>query len=151
MDRDHYDPGVIIVDFDGCISICNWRESTLPANSRNKTYDQFHDLLYMDPPNIWMIDMMYRMKNFGYKVIILTGRPEAQRDISHLWLDKYGVLYDWMEMRGNNDFRSSETYKMTYIKKYYKDEIKMIFDDLPRVIDHLKSDGYPTFLVRAKV
>ena len=133
------------------VSICNWRESTLPANSDRKTYNDFHYLSVYDPANTWILDMMRLMKIDGVKVNVLTGRMEEKRKKSEEWLKRYHVSYDWMQMRGNDDYRSSETVKAEYISLYYMEEIRMIFDDNPKVINSLKDLGYPTFQVRTKV
>ena len=95
--------------------------------------------------------MMASMFASGIKIIILTGRMEANRNISSDWLRINNVKYDWLEMRKDDDFRPSEIFKAEYVEKFYKEEVLMIFDDLSRVIDHFKSLGYPTFKVEAKV
>lgn len=150
-DRDPYEKGVVFVDFDGCISICNWRESTLPINSRNKNYDNFHRLLKFDPPNKWMIAMMAQMMDDGTKVVILTGRMESIRKESVIWLLDHEVNYSWMEMRKNDDFRPSEICKAEVVEKYYKEEVRMIFDDRNKIIDHFAELGYPTFKIVARI
>ncbi len=149
--RPPYEKGVVFVDFDGCLSICNWRNSLLPAYGPNEGYDAFHELLSYDPRNPWVTHMMAEMHKAGVKVVILTGRMENTRKESEAWLKKYAVKWDWMQMRLNGDYQPSEMFKAKYIKTYYKEEVKMIFDDRPKIINHLKGLGYPTFLVKSKV
>jgi hypothetical protein len=151
LERKPYKNGVVIFDFDGCISICNWRQATLPANSDRKNYDDFHELSIYDPPNEWIVNIMCRMKILGVKVVILTGRMDANLRKSTDWLNDHGVPYDWIQMRADNDYRPSALFKAEYIAKFYKEEIKMIFDDNSKVIEHLSSLGYPTFKVKAEV
>lgn len=146
-----YEKGVVFIDFDGCISICNWREALLPGNSNNKNYDAFHSMIPFDPPNQWMIGMMKEFFNDGVKVIILTGRMENNRNASEIWLAVNCVSYSWMEMRKNNDFRSSEIFKAECVQQYYMAEVRMIFDDRKKIIEHFKTLGYPTFRVKARI
>jgi hypothetical protein len=158
LTRPPYPDGVAFIDFDGCISICNWRNELLPDRAdmkgqgrTRKTFDDFHAASPYDPPNQWMIRMMEAMYQDGVKVIILTGRMEQNREQSEEWLAKHGVQYDRIHMRANNDYRSSEVFKAEYIAKYYKEEVRMIFDDREKIINHLKALGYPTFKVEATV
>jgi hypothetical protein len=139
---------VLVFDFDGCISKCSWRESLLPANGLVNGYDLFHELLILDPPNMEIITMMKLSKMEGYKVIILTGRKEENRHDSVRWLNRYSVCYDAMYMRPNNDHRPSQIYKSEVLSTFDKNDIKMIFDDMEKNINHFKELGYPTCLVK---
>ena len=143
--------GFVFFDFDGCISICNWREQLLPGNKLFKNYDEFHAMLSYDPPNNWIIDMMGKMVQDGYEVIILTGRMENTRKESLSWLHEHGVRYHQMIMRPNEDLRGSEVFKAEVISRFKKEDVKMIFDDRPKIIDHLTSLGYPTFKVKVRL
>lgn len=140
--------GVMFFDFDGCISSCGWRESLLPQNKITKGYDKFHELLGLDPPNTWIIRLMNTAKVSGYKIVILTGRMEYCREASVKWLNDNFVLYDYMVMRSNDDFRHSEDYKSSILELYRKEDVKMVFDDMEKNINRFKELGYPTCLVK---
>lgn len=146
-----YRDGVAFFDFDGCISICNWRENLLPSHGWPNGYEDFHEMLKFDPPNEWIIQMMHDMMKDGIRVIILTGRVESTRRSSEKWLVKFGVKYHWMEMRKDGDKRPSEIIKAAYIERFHKECIKMIFDDRQKIIDHLRELGYPVCKVEARV
>lgn len=150
--RSPYDPGVVLVDFDGCLSICSWRETWIPkVDCLTETYEQFEKLLMYDPPNLWLISLINAMYRDGYKIVILTGRMERVRKQSVAWLKLHGVLYHYMKMRANDDLRHSEVYKLEYAAEYYKQEIKMVFDDTDRVIKTFRENYYPTHKVVARV
>ena len=142
--RKPYKNGVIIVDFDDCISIADWRDQLLPD------YDAYHALSVFDQPNHWMIDTMNSMYDAGVIVVILTARPQKHLVISGDWLRSNGVKYAWMHMRNDEDFRPSPVYKLEHVQTYYKEEIRMIFDDRIDVIDRFDQMGYPTFRVEAR-
>lgn len=145
-----YSDGVAFFDFDGCISICSWRESLLPSHGW-KGYDDFHAMLRYDPPNDWIINMMCDMVKDNIKVVILTGRVESTRRDSEKWLTKFGVSYHWMEMRKDGDSRPSEIVKAEYVAKFDPSCVKMIFDDRQKIIDHFRELGYPVCKVEARV
>ncbi len=141
--------GFLFFDFDGCISKCYWRESLLPKNGLVSGYEYFHELLVLDPPNGEILSLMDDAHMNGYGVIVLTGRPEAQRTASQKWLNNHHAMYDKLIMRADDDKRPSQIYKADVLSLYSKDSIKMIFDDMEKNINHFKELGYPTCLVKA--
>jgi hypothetical protein len=153
IERQPYYPGVIFVDFDGCLSICNWRDAWLPKSVPKLTenYQDFHSLLSLDPPNYELINLVNESYDNGYKVIILTGRTESNRLKSENWLSKYNVKYNWLHMRKDGDYTPSEVYKLKYIQNFYREEVRMIFDDRQKIVDCFKENEYPVFKVVVRI
>ena len=85
----------------------------------------------------------------GKKIIICTGREEFYREVTHNWLEKYGVSYDLMLMRRTKDYRSDDI-----VKKEMLDEMRaigynptLVFDDRDRVVKMWRENGLRCFQV----
>ncbi len=140
----------VIIDIDNTLCISNER-FTLATKSNGKIdWDIAHnpELIEKDKPNYPMIDLAKKYKKDGYKVIILTGRPDSIEDITKKWLQKYEIEYDVLYMRSWEDnFLKGPIYK----KKIYETEIKenvfCAYDDEEEIIQMWNSLGITAFKV----
>lgn len=133
---------VFVFDLEGTLTISKWRNHWAEL----KQWEKFECLMLHDPENKMICDIARSAYDAGM-VVILTGKMERGITDARKWLNRYGIRHDWIHMRPNNDFRPSKIYKAEYLETYEKSRITMVFDDRKDIIDHLKSLGYPTYLV----
>ena len=128
---------VVIFDIDG----------TIANMGRRGPFDW--DQVYKDDVNPIVVEQIGFHKSKGRKVIIVTGRDAACRDMTEEWLEIHGIEYDEIFTRPLNDYR-----KDTFIKKeIYQNEIVgkynllCVYDDRLQVLDMWYEQDIFTFNV----
>jgi phosphoglycolate phosphatase-like HAD superfamily hydrolase len=87
--------------------------------------------------------------DLDYKIILLSSRPESNRELTQEWLIKMGIPYDELIMKGNNTTYKLggekqdtwKTEKINKLKKKYK--IMFIFEDDYSNIAEMQKAGLP--------
>jgi len=117
-------PDSIIFDIDG----------TLALLGRRGHFD-WHKV-DVDKPNDIVIEQVKFHKSLGRKIIITSGRDEICRDLTSEWLKFYGVDFDELYMRPNNDFRKDDIVKKEIYDNFIKDRFNVlcVFDDRLKVV-----------------
>ena len=92
-------PNAIIVDLDGTV-----------ANNNNRHPYHFKRCIE-DNPNTEVIDIVRKEHARGTKVVILTGRPKSNQELSCQWLTNHGVPFDECYFKPDGDFRKGWKYK----------------------------------------
>lgn len=103
----------IIVDLDGTLSDCNHRLHFVSGSK--KDWKSFFNLSYEDPviePAKELIDML----KTKYMIIILTARPESNREMTTKWLSDNNIDYDALFMRPNSNFKKSPVVKKELVE-----------------------------------
>lgn len=62
-------------------------------------FDIDDTLIYVNgQPNIPIIQLLFKMKRLGYKIVIITARPGESRSINYTvkQLQDYGIYYDYL-------------------------------------------------------
>lgn len=98
----------IIFDIDGTLADCEHRMHFISGKEKN--WKLFYDNCSNDTLISQVSILIDKFKN-EYKIILLTGRPESNLDLTVKWLDKYNIYFDELIMRKNNDFRKSPEFK----------------------------------------
>lgn len=133
---------VIIFDLDGCLSDGKHRLHLLPPYEKRgdtNAWVEFNLASGSDLPIQDNIDLL-NILALTHRIVILTGRGAVAKDVTLEWLDKHGVNYDNIIMRGENDHRPDVEYKESILKPM-KDHIVCCFDDLEHVAKHIRSLG----------
>lgn len=125
----------VIVDFDGTLSDPKHREHYVL--SRPKMWKEFFEAAEDDELNEWCLEIINSMRDRGFAVLLLTGRPEWMRELSSKWLERYKVPYDMLFMRANDDFRDDPVFKWELFKTQIKPDYNVLFvlEDRQRVVD----------------
>lgn len=80
------------------------------------------------------------------RIEILTARGEQVREQTEQWLERHGIGYDHLEMRGANDNRPDHVIKLEYLQSKYDpasaDYQVAVFDDNDQVVEALRGSGY---------
>jgi hypothetical protein len=98
----------VIVDLDGTLSDCNHRLHLIEGPKKN--WDEFFEGCTNDPviePMFNLLKMFYD----DYKIVVITARPERNRELTTSWLVKNEIKFDALYMRKNVDFRKSPLVK----------------------------------------
>ena len=140
----------VIIDIDNTLCISNERFTLATKPNGKIDWDIAHnpELIEKDKPNYPMIDLAKKYKKDGYKVIILTGRPDSIEDITKKWLQKYEIEYDVLYMRSWEDnFLKGPIYKKKIYETEIKDGVFCAYDDEEEIIQMWNSLGITAFKV----
>mgnify|MGYP000704592924 FL=1 len=97
--------------------------------------------MYLDKPRFDVINYMHKLKEEGYKIIIVTGRVlESQGEETEKQLKKYNVPYDEIYFRRKRDKRKDYEFKTSIIQWliFRGYEIIEVHEDSEEVINKLK-------------
>lgn len=146
---------IYIFDFDGTIADSKHRHHflqdeidgiTVPKTGTNKDWTSFFAAQDQDIPFDGILLIMKALYQAGYVIIILTARPENQRNVSVDWLKRYNVKYDALIMRPTGCREDDTTLKVHQLKQYFsksqRQRIQTIFEDRRRVVQSLRAAGY---------
>lgn len=141
----------IIVDMDGTIADCNHRVHLAQA----KQWDEFHNLMTEDEVFVNVADTIMALWRCGYKIMVLTGRPEKYRQLTRDWLKatNIGTCISTIVMRPDNDWSSDHEMKIREIEKSFgskEDALNSIlccFEDRDRVVEAMRNYGLTVFQV----
>jgi predicted kinase len=102
-----------------------------------------------DLPNQPMIDIakMFCQRE-DIEVIILSGRPDTVRELTHNWFLSHGVTFDKLFMRKAGDHRSDTIVKREIYEAEIKDRylVYAVFDDRKKVVEQVWVElGLPVF------
>lgn len=139
----------VVIDIDDTLSLAGERFKLATKSDGKINWDVAHnpELVKKDKPNLPMIDLAKRYKKAGFKVVILTGRPDTIRTTTEEWLDKYGIEYDELYMRNKKEhYLKADVFKKG-IYQIYLDDVFCAYDDDERIIQMWNSVGIPAFKV----
>jgi len=139
---------IYLFDIDGTLADNDHREHFLTVpDGQQKDWDSFwagqaYDTVH--EPIATIARLLVQVG--GYRVILLTGRPEIYRHVTEVWLDKNGVVYEKMIMRPKGNREDDTTLKLKLIDEYFtpgeRRQIKLIFEDRQRCVDSMRAAGY---------
>jgi hypothetical protein len=139
----------VIIDIDDTLSLAGERFKLATKSDGKIDWDVAHnpELVKKDKPNLPMIDLAKRYKKAGFKVVILTGRPDTIRTTTEEWLDKYSIEYDELYMRNKKEhYLKADVFKKG-IYEIYLDDVFCAYDDDEEIIQMWNSLGIPAFKV----
>ena len=140
----------VIFDIDGTIS--DQKNRLYLVKEKPKDWDKFFEESVNDEP-LYFVKEIYDnfVKNQGYHIILMTGRPERYREITENWLEKYGFKYTKLLMRSNNS-KIANVYMKEYMLKGILDkyDVVMAFEDNDKVIELFKKYNIPSLKVISK-
>lgn len=131
-------PKAIMCDLDGTLALLNGR-SPYDASQCDK-----------DALNIPVAKTIKNYAQFGYAILLLSGRKDSSRLLTEKWLQQHQISYDILLMRNAEDNRKDAIVKKeifdTHISgKYY---IEFVLDDRDQVVDMWRQElGLPCFQV----
>lgn len=131
----------IIVDLDGTLANINHRRHFV-ENKKSKDWKSFNSHILKDDLNIWCREIMNRMAS-DHRIIIVSGRTDALKADTILWLERHQVHYDELHMRKDKDFRDDRIVKKEIFINQIKPEHDVLFvlDDRSKVVALWREEG----------
>ena len=114
----------VVVDLDGTLSNCNNRLHLIEGAKKN--WDAFFDGCIHDPVIEPMLNLI-KMFRDDYKIVIITARPERNRELTTQWLIDNKIHYDALYMRKSVDFRKSPQVKSDLLDKAIADNYNPVY------------------------
>lgn len=139
----------VIIDIDDTLSLAGRRFELAKMPNGKINWDIAHniELVKEDKPNLPMIDLAKKYKQSGFKIVIITGRPESIREVTEIWLKKYGIEYDALYMRLEKEHYIKAPIFKKGIYQSYLDDVFCAYDDDEEIIQMWNSLGIPAFKV----
>jgi phosphoglycolate phosphatase-like HAD superfamily hydrolase len=133
------DARTIIVDLDGTLADVRHRLHYLKGR---KDWKRFFGEMRLDPLNVWCRALMRAMKDAGFTVAIVSGRPGDYADDIREWLRTHDVPYDALHTRRAGDFRPDDIVKKEILEAHFrKEDILFVVDDRPSVVAMWRREG----------
>jgi len=143
----------IIVDIDGTIADLTHRLHFIMPPNKKRNYPAFFETMAKDTPKKNVIEIVEHLAK-TYKIVLITGRPEAWRKATQDWLHEHTVevwlaSLDDLHMRPDDDFISDEILKARIYDEKIKDRYDVIgiFEDRQCVVDMWRKKGLTCFQV----
>ena len=129
-------PDVVWVDLDGTLALSYGRRNMFDWEKVDR-----------DSLNEIVAEQITHHKSLGRKIVIVTGRDVSCKEMTENWLKFYGVEYDMIFMRPENNVEKDSVIK----RRIYESEIKgkynvlCAYDDRKSILDLLYNLGIYTF------
>lgn len=100
-------------------------------------------LYHLDEIHNGVREVLWRMAEAGYNIIILSGRSDEFEGVLREWLNKYEIYPDLILMRAKGDQRNDAIVKSELVDEHISGvyDVIMHFDDRNRVVDALRAKG----------
>lgn len=133
-------PDPNLADMDIVCGACNGK------GHRGKDWYNFYKHVSRDTPIQPILDLATTLRNAGYRILIVSGRPINWGDLeigkeTVAWLKKHNVIYDHIFMRAGGDAREDTVVKQEILDKLPKDRIAYVLDDRSSVISMWRRNG----------
>ena len=134
----------VIFDIDGTLANCEHRTHFISK----KDWNSFYNSCFEDAVIEQVCFLIDKFKN-DFKIILLTGRPESNLNLTIEWLNKNNIYFDEIIMRKNKDFRKSPLFKQENIINLINEgyEIFCAFEDRLDCVEMYKNMGVFVFNV----
>jgi uncharacterized HAD superfamily protein len=131
----------IIVDLDGTLANVNHRRHFV-ENKKNKDWKSFNANILKDELHVWCREIMNRMKT-DHTIIIVSGRTDALKADTLIWLQRHDVHFDEIYMRKDKDNRDDRIVKKEIYEKFIKPDYDVLFvlDDRAKVVAMWRAEG----------
>lgn len=104
-------------------------------------YEAFNNSLEKDIPNAKVVKICQALAD-NYAICICTGRPEKFRERTEKWLESYGIPYNQIWMRPDNNSESDAVIKKRMLDSIQRTcNIVAVFDDRNKVVDMWRENG----------
>lgn len=130
-------PDAVVFDIDG----------TLAHMGNRSPFDWMK--VYVDDINHIVAEQMEYHRSKGRKIIVVTGRDEVCRKVTEEWFELYGMNFDVMFMRPENNFQKDTIIKRNIYENKIKGKYNLlcVYDDRLQVLDMWFDEGIFTFNV----
>lgn len=104
-------------------------------------YEAFNDSLEEDLPNARVVDICCALSE-NYPIFICTGRPEKFRERTEQWLENYGIPYNQIWMRPDDNKEPDAVIKKRMLDSIQRTcNVIAVFDDRDKVVKMWRENG----------
>lgn len=127
-------PHAVLVDIDGTLAHMTNRG---PYDTSRYADDDF------DQTIAYIVESVERNHAQSCHIIVMSGRDEAFRDVTHKWLKDFDFLFDSLYMRPEGDLRNDAIVKNELFEKYIagRYNVDFVLDDRDRVVKMWRAKG----------
>jgi len=133
----------IIVDMDGTIADIKARVIRAEANppqGKRMDWNVFLDPIVMahsDQPNEHVVHLVRMLQETGHRIIVTSARNERHREITTLQLETWGIKYERLYLRKDDDFRQDGIVKAELYEQILSDGYmpRIAIDDRNQVVE----------------
>ncbi len=131
---------IIIVDLDGTLADIGHRRHHV--EEQPKDWQSFFESMTLDPINSWCRTLMLAMHKEGFRIALVSGRPDSYERAIREWLMKYSVPYQSLHLRREKDLRPDDTVKREILlRDFKKEDILFVVDDRESVVKMWRREG----------
>ena len=136
---------IALFDVDGTLMNIEHRRHYVEGD--NKDWKSFNDYTKFDTINDHVFQMANALASDGYKIIVLSGRMEKQREITEKQLAFGKLDYMRLIMRPDNNYDPDHEFKKDVLDLFIAEDLKPQFtvDDRPSVVKMWRDNGIPCF------
>lgn len=112
-------------------------------------WSKFYAECVNDQPNIPVIKTLQHLSEFA-DIYIFSGRSEVVQKETTDWLEKNGVVFDYLLMRKDGDYTPDHELKLSwYLGMFPEDHQRLVavFDDRDKVVNMWREQGIACFQV----
>lgn len=142
--------GIYIFDIDGTLADVTHRVHHLEGEKPD--WEAFYKAAPDDPPKIDVLEIYCTLVDMGYKILLMTGRPDRYRQETEGWLEanlplvngesSYYTLFMRPEGDGRPDHVLKEEWVKDYLRVYPNEEVIGVFEDRNSVVEMWRSNGF---------
>jgi phosphoglycolate phosphatase-like HAD superfamily hydrolase len=130
---------LVIFDIDG--TLADISERVHHVRKKPKNWNDFTAGMAQDKAVHSMVRLCNILYAAGLRIILCSGRNEANRPETAEWLARQGVQYHELLLRGDEDYRSDAVVKREILQGLDKDKILFVVEDRSRVVEMWRSEG----------
>jgi phosphoglycolate phosphatase-like HAD superfamily hydrolase len=131
---------IVIFDIDGTLADISAREHHVRTQPKN--WRRFFEGMLDDKPILPVLNLCNTLFDAGFQIVLFTGRPDDFREVTEKWLNRFGVKYHSLHMRGSGDNRSDVIVKKEMLEHIEKNKIAFIVEDRSRVVQMWRNEGF---------
>lgn len=141
---------IYLVDIDGTLADLSHRLHFIQKEPAD--WDGFYAACDADKPIQEVIDTTNIFERAGHTVILVSGRSDAIKDRTMVWLRRNGVMFTTLHMRKAGDHRPDNIVKSELLDEIIADGWKIsriggVFEDRKQVVDMYRARGLRVFQV----
>ena len=130
---------LVIFDIDG--TLADISERVHHIRKKPKNWNAFTAGMAQDKAIHSMVRLCNILYAAGLRIILCSGRNEANRPETVEWLAKQGVQYHELLLRRDEDYRSDAVVKREILLGLDKGKILFVVEDRSRVVEMWRSEG----------
>jgi hypothetical protein len=140
----------VIFDLDGTLALIDKRRAVAAKPNGKIDYKVLYDPQHisLDEPNWPVINLAKMYHDWGFQVLIVSGRSDRTKRETIKWLEQYEVPYRRLLMRNHKDNTPDNELKQSWLDSQLdRDDIHVVVDDRQRVVDMWRENGLTVFQV----